>query len=111
MGEDDEERSPNGFNTSGSSFTKKLYEILDSSESCDIVCWTQGIQNGFKIPSPILAFYNPHEHLLPFISFYPTRRYCLRSEGTKKTGIRNSPEIFSARPIPVVCEATQLLFF
>ena len=41
--EDDEERSPNGFNTSGSSFTKKLYEILDSSESCDIVCWTQGM--------------------------------------------------------------------
>lgn len=42
IGEDDEERSPNGFNTSGSSFTKKLYDILDSSESCDIVCWTQG---------------------------------------------------------------------
>ena len=50
IGEEEEERSPNGFNTSGSSFTKKLYEILDSVESCDIVCWTQGIfaRNYFK---------------------------------------------------------------
>jgi hypothetical protein len=29
--------------TSGSSFTKKLFEILDSSESSDIVSWTQGM--------------------------------------------------------------------
>lgn len=69
MGEDDEERSPNGFNTSGSSFTKKLYEILDSSESCDIVCWTQGIQYGFK-PKRASHVLHSHADLLPIISFY-----------------------------------------
>jgi hypothetical protein len=111
MGDDDEERSPNGFNTSGSSFTKKLYEILDSSESCDIVCWTQGIHCGLKNQSALLAFYTPNAHLILFISFYPTRWHCLRSEGTKKTGIRDSSEVFSACPISVVREATQLLFF
>lgn len=40
-GDEDEDRS-SGSNTSGSSFTKKLYEILDSADATDIVCWTAG---------------------------------------------------------------------
>jgi hypothetical protein len=64
-----------------------------------------------KNQSALLAFYTPNAHLILFISFYPTRWHCLRSEGTKKTGIRDSSEVFSACPISVVREATQLLFF
>jgi hypothetical protein len=42
-GEDEERLS--GSNTSGSSFTKKLYEILDSADATDIICWTAGKLN------------------------------------------------------------------
>lgn len=50
----DEESEEIGYvvNTSGSSFTKKLYEILERPEMFDIISWTPGIEREIFIPYP-----------------------------------------------------------
>ena len=106
IGEDDEERSPNGFNTSGSSFTKKLYEILDSAESSDIVCWTQGITwlsclCVTKFPLRQWLNWFSSDVLMWFLVLI--RRISFRSKGTEKTWTWNPPQIFPTCSISVVC--------
>ena len=65
---DDDAASP--FNGPGSSFTKKLYDIIDTAESTEIVCWSKGnryIDCSASVSCPTLLTYPlvPPLHLSP----------------------------------------------
>eukprot|EP00596_Hydrurales_sp_CCMP1899_P000627 CAMPEP_0119035866 /NCGR_PEP_ID=MMETSP1177-20130426/3125_1 /TAXON_ID=2985 /ORGANISM="Ochromonas sp, Strain CCMP1899" /LENGTH=535 /DNA_ID=CAMNT_0006994721 /DNA_START=39 /DNA_END=1643 /DNA_ORIENTATION=- len=82
FGEDGEDEERSGSNTSGSSFTKKLYEILDSADATDIICWTADGAS-FEVKEPkrlelqILPKYFRHARFQSFVrqlNFYSFKK-------------------------------------
>lgn len=81
----------------GTSFTKKLFEILQNPKNNDIIRWGHGEMS--------------HVTLCSLFNCQMRRRSFFRSDFAKTIGDGNTAEIFSSCKISVTCEAIKFLCF